>query len=242
MVVRNFRYEDIPEWAEVKKVEIYKIPWGGTISIHTGYPRCAVVLYEGCVIVNDGVDHHMNSINHGTRCLLCKSGDITIHSKAFMANWVNQNEVVVWSGVWPDDIYHRCSAFYCAAVDHPCNYGDPLPEGTKINTNFDNHYHDFDEYFLIWRGSGVFWEEDYGFSTVKPGDLIITPRGKHHCVTWVDGSTNLVCSEFASRTQAPGRDYFLWNHNNGACMYPEPDSEVYPKSLSAMVNEANKGK
>lgn len=59
----------------------------------------------------------------------------------------------------------------------PRNEGDPTPY--PRNTQFDNHYHDFDEYWIIVKGRGRIVTEDKSYD-VGPGDCVATGRGHHH--------------------------------------------------------------
>ena len=47
------------------------------------------------------------------------------------------------------------------------------------NTGFDNHYHDCDEYWIVFEGRGVAVSEGKSYAA-GPGDCIATGMGHHH--------------------------------------------------------------
>ena len=67
---------------------------------------------------------------------------------------------------------------------------------------FDCHYHDCDEYWLIFRGKAKVVTEDRSFY-VKPGDIVCTRAGDEHDV--VEVYEDLEAFWFEDATPAGGR-------------------------------------
>lgn len=59
----------------------------------------------------------------------------------------------------------------------PENRGDPVEH--YRNTVFDNHFHDCDECWIIYRGLGLVVSGGETF-LVGPGDCVLTWQGEHH--------------------------------------------------------------
>jgi len=55
----------------------------------------------------------------------------------------------------------------------------------RIGGRFDRHYHDCDEYWLIYRGRALVMSEGVEY-VVGPGDVVCTEIGQEHDVIAVD--------------------------------------------------------
>ena len=211
--IHNFQYNEIPEWSILKKWEIYHIPVGSKMTIETGHSKCGVWLLNGLITVDDG---HASTVlwrrlgQDVRQFAFFQSGTITVDCSAD-DNWWNVNTIAVFSGDWADDERVKMGGFSCSNNDHPFNHGDPVDY--PIFTTFPNHYHEYDEYFLVMRGRGIFMDDGVLYN-VGPGDLIATRRGCHHQVVacW-DESMN--CAEFGSRYGGQKREIFLYEHTHG---------------------------
>lgn len=119
--------------------------------------------------------------------------------------------IAVYSGDWTDEDHPKMGGFECSNNERPYNHGDPVEY--PFFTTFPNHYHEYDEYFLIMRGRGIFMDDGVLYN-VEPGDLVATRRGVHHQVVacWDDV---MICSEFGSRLGGQMRPYFLYEHTHG---------------------------
>lgn len=212
-VIHNFNYNEIPAWAQLKKWEIYKLPLGHTVTIDTGYSRCGVYLMNGNITVDDGKERVQLWRRMGQdvkQIHLFHSGKITVEVSAD-DNWWNENTIAVYSGDWTDEDHPKMGGFECSNNERPYNHGDPVDY--PFFTTFPNHYHEYDEYFLIMRGRGIFMDDGVLYN-VEPGDLVATRRGVHHQVVacWDDV---MICSEFGSRLGGQMRPYFLYEHTHG---------------------------
>lgn len=96
----------------------------------------------------------------------------------------------------------------------PRNDGDPTPY--PRNTEFDNHYHDFDEYWILVKGRGKIRTEGQPYD-VGPGDCVATGRGHHHDFPVVEEPITGVY--FETTLEGRKRLGHLWEHKHGP---PEP--------------------
>ena len=90
------------------------------------------------------------------------------------------------------------------------------PRGDDVDypkeTNFDNHYHDCDEYWIIFQGRGVAVSEGRSFE-VAPGDCVATGRGHHHDFPIVHEPVKSVY--FETTMEGRKRRGHLWNKEHG---------------------------
>ena len=70
------------------------------------------------------------------------------------------------------------------------------------NGRFDRHYHDCDEYWLVFAGRAVVLIESETYP-VGPGDIVCTPTGSEHDVAGV--AETLEAFWFEGRTPPGGR-------------------------------------
>ena len=93
--------------------------------------------------------------------------------------------------------------------ESPINIGDSVNYARR--TNFDNHFHDCDECWIIFEGSGVAVSEniEYKFSA---GDCILTKAGDHHDIPIVYEEISGVY--FESTLKGKKRLGHLWNHTH----------------------------
>lgn len=75
-------------------------------------------------------------------------------------------------------------------------YGDAVPQWADMTAagifrvprdggRFDRHFHDYDEYWLIYRGRGRVMSEGVEYE-VAPGSVVCTQAGQEHDVLIVD--------------------------------------------------------
>lgn len=93
-----------------------------------------------------------------------------------------------------------------ASVDR----GDPVPY--PKTTNFDSHYHDCDEYWVVWAGRGEAVSEGQVYA-VGVGDCVATAMGHHHDVPRVTEPLRGVY--FETTLRGAKRRGHLWEHTHG---------------------------
>ena len=100
---------------------------------------------------------------------------------------------------------------------------DPRDAGDEVaypkETNFDSHYHDCDEYWIILEGRGVAVSEGKHYE-VGPGDCVATGMGHHHDFPLVTAPIRAVF--FETTLEGRKRRGHLWDHTHGPAL-PRPD-------------------
>ena len=94
--------------------------------------------------------------------------------------------------------------------------GDPW--NYPKDTNFDNHYHDCDEYWILYEGRGVAVSEGKSFE-VGPGDCVVTGMGQHHDFPQAFEPVRAVY--FETTLEGRKRLGHLWDHAHGPAS-PDP--------------------
>jgi mannose-6-phosphate isomerase-like protein (cupin superfamily) len=101
--------------------------------------------------------------------------------------------------------------------ENPHNAGDPVDYPRR--TEFDNHYHDCDEYWVIVEGRAVVVSEKKVY-ILSPGDCLATGMGHHHDLPHVIEPIRGVYFETTLGGQK--RLGHLWEHTHGPA---EPKEE-----------------
>ena len=84
---------------------------------------------------------------------------------------------------------------------------------------FDRHYHDYNEYWLIFKGKAKIMSEDQAYY-VKSGDIVCTKAGDEHDILEV--YEDLEAFWFAEATPANGRIGHLHRDDEKAKGHPIP--------------------
>lgn len=199
-----------PEWSEVKKITQLSIEPNSSTEIITSLPKYALFILSGecCIKVNG---YQKLFVENDT--LFSDKEPIIIKSMK------NKLEIVLIEGDWCDEI-GGSAVFRMSRISTPNNIGDPV--NYKRTNDFDNHYHDFDEYWIILEGSGLAVSEGvkYEFSG---GDIIATRMGDHHDLPEVYEDIHGIYFETSLRGQK--RLGHLWEHTHGAPDYSYRESK-----------------
>lgn len=99
------------------------------------------------------------------------------------------------AGTWNREDYAGIGTFLMnpAGADSKAA-GDPLHYEGEINTILDNHYHDFDEYWIFVSGEGTAISEDNVYS-FKSGDCLATGTGYFHHLPYLTSPLKAVYLE-----------------------------------------------
>lgn len=112
-------------------------------------------------------------------------------------------------GRWGDET-GGCGLFSVRPSTAPADHGDPVPYGKE--TDFDSHFHDCDEYWIVLEGRGVAVSEGLPYE-VGPGDCVATGMGHHHDFPKVDRPVRAVY--FETTLGGAKRRGHLWEHTHG---------------------------
>ena len=94
-------------------------------------------------------------------------------------------------------------------ADH-VDRGDPVPYEKR--TRFDCHFHDCDEYWILFAGSGIVVSEGKRYE-VTSGDCVATGMGHHHDFPLVHKPVRAVY--FETTMEGEKRRGHLWDHTHG---------------------------
>jgi mannose-6-phosphate isomerase-like protein (cupin superfamily) len=198
-----FRSGDaIPAWCELSHFEIVTLSPGGGHRFMRRAPREKLIVCQGsCRVTIDGQDVVATA---GANIDLPRAAD------GFVVSEVGEECVAVHlSGRW-GDVTGASGLFTVAPSAVPTDKGDPVSYSKA--TNFDNHYHDCDEYWIVWAGRGVAVSEGRAYD-VGPGDCVATGMGHHHDVPRVWEPLQAVY--FETTLEGAKRRGHLWQHTHG---------------------------
>jgi mannose-6-phosphate isomerase-like protein (cupin superfamily) len=85
---------------------------------------------------------------------------------------------IIAGGKWNDD-HGSIGTFKIANNQFPKNDGDPADYDGERRTDFDNHFHDCDEFWIIYEGKGKIATEG-NINIVEAGNCVATKAGDHH--------------------------------------------------------------
>lgn len=120
-----------------------------------------------------------------------------------------ENSVVIRVGGSWDDNSGTCGVFELTESVSPKNIGDPTDY--ERNTEFDNHFHDCDEFWILYDGHGEIVTEGNRYE-VKAGDCVFTKAGDHHDFPIVHKTIKGVW--FETSFIGEKREGHLWNHTH----------------------------
>ena len=159
-------------------------------------------------------------VRHGGNVVNAKTGtnlDLIEPSDRFAISDVVADTVLIrMCGRWGDEI-GGSGLFGAASNPNPSYGGDPVDYAKA--TNFDSHYHDCDEYWILFEGRGIAVSEGKHYD-VCAGDCIVTGMGFHHDFPIVHEPVKAVY--FETTIEGQKRRGHLWNHTHGPA---QPQSE-----------------
>jgi mannose-6-phosphate isomerase-like protein (cupin superfamily) len=152
-------------------------------------------------------------IYRGGNAVKAKPGtnlDLVAASDRFEIGNVTADTVLIrMCGRWGDEI-GGSGLFGVAKSPNPSDGGDPVDYPKE--TNFDSHYHDCDEYWILFEGRGVAVSEGKRYE-VEAGDCVVTGMGFHHDFPVVHEPVKAVY--FETTIEGRKRRGHLWNHTHG---------------------------
>jgi mannose-6-phosphate isomerase-like protein (cupin superfamily) len=198
------RLQNFPDWCELRHFSIVRHNPGeiATFTFSSDMKRFFIV-GRGSVIV-DGQEHGEGSI-------------IPADAASIVMTFGPDGATVIQlRGRWGEET-GGLGIFGVCEVDDPQDRGDPVSYSKA--TAFDAHYHDCDEYWIIFEGEGVAVSEGIAYD-VAPGDCVATGMGHHH--DFPQASETVRAVFFETTLQGEQRRGHLWNHTHGPAQ-PQPD-------------------
>jgi mannose-6-phosphate isomerase-like protein (cupin superfamily) len=193
-----------PDWSEVKKITQLSIEPNSKTQIVKSYMNYAIFVISGeCSIRTNGYEK-----------IFSENDSLYSDKKNISIKITNhKTELVIIEGNWSDEV-GGSAVFKMSKQSTPRNIGDPV-DYPRTN-DFDNHYHDFDEYWIILKGGGIAVSEGVKFK-FGAGDIIATRICDHHDLPEVYEDIHGIYFETSLRGQK--RMGHLWNHTHGVPDY-----------------------
>src|SRR5690606_3587424 len=158
---------EFPGWREIDFYRIINLNPGEVKSYKRKSLKEILFACEGNCSVR--IDDQLKYLVQGEIINLNYKNEIIIESE-------NSAVLIIVGGRWNDEI----GSYGIFSLDNsstPKNIGDPVQY--ERTTEFDNHFHDCDELWIIYSGSGLAVSENK-FYNVKAGECIATKMGDHH--------------------------------------------------------------
>ncbi|WP_461195878.1 cupin domain-containing protein [Bradyrhizobium sp. UFLA06-06] len=118
-------------------------------------------------------------------------------------------QILIFSGRWGTEL-GSCGIFTLTPSTPAWCTGDPV--GYPKSTNFDSHYHDNDEYWVIIEGAGTVVVGSRSFE-VEVGDCVAIGMGHHHDLPQV--RADIKGAWFETTLEGKKRLGHLWEHKHG---------------------------
>lgn len=190
------------EWCELKFFEILRLSHGEShIFPRTGQKEKLFIGVGCCQVTFD--KEEIEAAEGQVLSLDFPTGRFEV-KEALM-----DSTLVRSGGDWGEEI-GNCGVFTLNNSSNPKNIGDPVEY--PRTTEFDNHYHDCDEYWIIFDGKGIAVSEGR-FYPLTAGDCLATRRGHHHDFPQVIDPIKGVYLETTLRGKK--RLGHLWDHTHG---------------------------
>ncbi len=198
-----------PDWCEMRFFEIIDLPAGAKHIFVRSQPKEKLIIGAGqCRIAFEG---KTITADEGANLDLQEA-----NSRFEVIDTLCPVTLIRMGGRWGAEL-GGSGLFTLRKSDHSGDKGDPVAYAKT--TNFDNHYHDCDEYWIILEGRGVVVSEGKTYE-VGPGDCLATGRGHHHDFPQVFEPVK--GAYFETTLEGQKRRGHLWNHTHGPAQ-PAPD-------------------
>lgn len=198
-----------PDWCELEYFEVVELAPGTARAFPREGKKEKLIVGKGeCRISFEG---QTVTAEEGANL------DLTSPDGQFEAlEALSDTTLIRMCGRWGDET--GGAGIFCAPraeQDEP--HGDPVDYPKE--TSFDNHFHDCDEYWILFEGRGIAVSEGKPYE-VGPGDCVATGMGHHHDFPQVFEPVRAVY--FETTMEGRKRRGHLWDHTHGPA---EPKQE-----------------
>jgi len=198
-----------PAWCELERFDIVELPAGGAHAFPRTGRREKLIVGRGAARI--AVAGQVVEAREGADL------DLAAPEGAFeVVEALSDCTLIRIAGRWGETT-GGSGLFHLAPTDEPDRKGDPVdyPKHTAL----DNHFHDCDEYWIIFAGRGEVVTEGKRFE-VGPGDCVATGMGHHHDFPIVHEPVAAVY--FETTLEGAKRRGHLWEHTHGPAE-PRPE-------------------
>lgn len=200
-LVEKGRFE-MPAWCGLKRYEVARIGGFERLELPAIAQKARLLVTEGTCLVSSGAT---TSVLREPQFVDLEPGanGFSIEGYGFDC------AIMVFHGEWGKRV-GGCGIFVYSATT-PRKYASDPVDYPK-STNFDSHYHDCDEYWMILEGQGEV-VVGAGHHEVGPGDCVAIGMGHHHDIPRID--REIRSAYFETTLEGQGRAGHLWNHTHG---------------------------
>ena len=194
-----------PAWCELHRFDVVDLPAGaGRYDFDRAGPREKLIVGEGACTV--AVGGREQAAEKGANI------DLPEGEGGFSILEVSEDATLIrMAGDWGDEVGGSGLFSVDEAADSDrTDRGDPVPYEKR--TRFDCHFHDCDEYWILFAGSGVAVSEGKRYE-VSAGDCVATGMGQHHDFPLVHEPVRAVY--FETTMEGEKRRGHLWDHTHG---------------------------
>jgi mannose-6-phosphate isomerase-like protein (cupin superfamily) len=199
---------EMPVWSKLRRYSTYEVAPDQELRIPAEHPNARLLTMSGMCIAKSG--------RRKTALWPQQFLDAELGSDGFFVVGTRQHcKLMLFEGTWPEGV-GACGVYEIFPDAANPNKGDPFDY--PKSTNFDSHYHDFDEYWMILAGRCEVVIGPTHFDA-GPGDCVVLGLGHHHDITKIDGS--ILFGFFQTLPEGAGRSGHLWEHTHGKA-HPDP--------------------
>lgn len=199
MPLLKYLSDKFPNWSEIDKIEhLYLNDLAEYVREINS--KAALFLIQGDITCTF---NNLQKVLHAKASLFIPSGTV-LQFKASSA----VTEIFIIYGNWGDETGNS-NFFTIKNSSTPRNIGDQVQYSRT--TDFDNHFHDCDEYWFILKGSGVAYSEGIQYN-FREGACIATQSGQHHDLPQV--SEEITGIYFETTLKGLKRKGHLWKHTH----------------------------
>jgi len=191
-----------PAWCEMQYFDIVELTPGQTHRYERVGVKEKLIVGQGECLITVGDEQ----VQAETKTNLdLPAGDAVFEVKEVQS----PTTLIRMCGDWGEEL-GGSGLFAVENSDAPQDKGDPVDY--EKTTNFDSHFHDCDEYWILYEGGGTAVTEGKSYQ-VGPGDCVATGMGHHHDFPTV--SEHVKSVYFETTMQGEKRRSHLWDHTHG---------------------------
>ncbi|KUG25001.1 hypothetical protein ASZ90_005181 [hydrocarbon metagenome] len=201
MPVFDYKNKPALKESEVEVIDIIHLNPNEVYNVKNHQEKETLLVGKGKALVK--TENHIRDINKNDVAEYVRDENKLKQIIAF------ENSVIIRiGGNWNNKSGSR-GVFQLNKTDNPKNTGDQVDY--ERNTEFDNHYHDCDEFWILFGGSGEVVTEGNRYN-VRAGDCVFTKAGDHHDFPIVNNTIEGVW--FETSLVGKKREGHLWNHTH----------------------------
>ena len=196
--------DNAPAWCGLSYFEVVTLAKGETRDFMRRSKREKIIVGTGTCEIRVGDEVVAGEFKTNV--------DLQNDSDHFAVRTLNDPATLVWMcGDWETET--SSGIFQVGKSDEREDKGDAVDYAKE--TSFDCHYHDCDEYWILYEGCGVAVSEGKSHE-VGPGDCVATGMGFHHDFPIVHEAVKSVY--FETGLEGEGRRGHLWDHTHGVAV------------------------